>query len=41
MKAYFNKENVTALVIVVAGVLLASFVAAPLQRFVSGFKKKA
>lgn len=40
MKHYLNKENVTALVIVVIGVLLASMVAAPLQKLVSGFKKK-
>lgn len=41
MKHYLNRENVTALVIVVVGVLIASIVAAPLQRFVAGwFKKK-
>lgn len=40
MKPYLNKENVTALVIVIVGVLVASMIAAPLQALVGKFTKK-
>lgn len=41
MKHYFNKENITALVIVVIGVLVASLVVPTIQGFVAKFHKKS
>lgn len=40
MKKYINEENLTALVIVVIGVLLASLAAPAIQGLVSKFRKK-
>jgi hypothetical protein len=41
MKDYLNKENFTALAIVIAGVLLASMLAPTLQGVVAKFRKKS
>lgn len=41
MKDILNKENITALVIVVAGVIVASMVAPIIQGFVGKFRKTA
>jgi hypothetical protein len=38
---YLNKENITALVIVVVGVLVASLVAPTIQGLVGKFTKKS
>jgi hypothetical protein len=40
MKDYINKENFTALVVVVVGVLVASMIAPMLQGVVARFSKK-